>query len=271
MEPDLRCPERRIRLLDDDRRLESFTSLLSHERVPLTSFTLMGEAKRYFDRLQAMAAAATVEFAVHSFSHDTTQPASEDEVRRSWETFGDLWGTEPLGYRTPNCLIDERGIDTLARRGFLYDSSIVPSFRPDGYAYNNLRYARTPFRFASDTASILELPVACLNGVRLPFIFSYVKLFGLGAYRSALSLFDLPEVVVTYFHPYDLYADEIAANIPGWKRYAHQRNGHRGLELLGEVIALLKGRGYEFVLMGDLAKRYIGEPLPIERLSLAVA
>ena len=241
MEPDLRCPDRRIRLLDEDHRFAAFTELLRREGVPLTSFTLMNQARRHFDRLEAMAQLATVEFAVHSYSHDTTNPASSDEVCRSWNAFGELWNSEPLGYRTPNCLIDDRGLDNLARQGFQYDSSIVPSFRPDGYAYNNLRFGRMPFRCTGPSGSILELPVACLGGVRLPFIFSYVKLLGLAAYRAALALFPLPDVVVTYLHPYDLYASEIAANIPGWKRYAHQRNGRRGMPLLAQDHCNAKG------------------------------
>lgn len=269
MEPDLRCPDRRIRLLDEDRRLEALTSLLTRENVPLTSFTLMMDAKRHFERLQTMAANATVEFAVHSYSHDVSNPASEDEVRRSAEAFEDLWNAKPLGYRTPNCLINDRGIDTLARHGFLYDSSIVPSIRSDKYAYNNLRFGRMPFRCTGPGGTILELPVACLGGVRVPFIFSYVKLLGLSAYRAALEVFPLPDVVVTYFHPYDLYAGEIAHNVAGWKRYAHQRNGSRGMELLAEVIALLKERGYEFILMRDLAARFNDQHLPVHPLQLA--
>jgi hypothetical protein len=137
--------------------------------------------------------------------------------------------------------------------GFTYDSSIVPSYRPDAYAYNNLRFGREPFRFVGTNGSIVELPVGCLGGVRLPFVFSYVKLLGLAAYEAATTVFPLPDVLVTYFHPYDLYAADVAGNMHGWKRHAHMRNGRHGYALLRRVVRMLKRKGYRFVLMRDAA------------------
>ncbi len=253
IEPDLRDPSRQIRLLDDDARMQALVDVLTAERVPLTSFTVMVHARRHADRLAALAARVTMEYAVHSFSHDTAQPASETEVRSAKEAYQDLWGAPPLGYRSPNCLIDERGVDTLVRHGFLYDSSIVPSVRADGYAYNNLRFGRDPFLFAGPSGSILELPVACLGGIRLPLIFSYVKLLGLQTYQAALSVFPLPDIVVTYLHPYDLYVEEVVNHVTGWKRLAHRRNSRNALVLLSQLIRTLKGRGYRFALMRDVA------------------
>jgi peptidoglycan/xylan/chitin deacetylase (PgdA/CDA1 family) len=268
MEPDLRDPSRRIRLLEDDARMQALTDLLRRERVPLTVFAVMSEARRYADRLNALAAEATVEFGVHSFSHDVANPASDYEVRRAIETFGEVWNDRPAGYRSPNCLIDEKGIDSLMRGGFVYDSSIVPSLRIDGYGYNNLRFGRDPFRFEGPSGAILELPIACLGGIRLPLIFSYVKLFVLSSYRAALRLFPLPDVVVTYFHPYDLYIEDVAPNIPGWKRVAHRRNGRQALRLLERLIVELKARGYTFALMKDVARDLLDSELQRRRLRL---
>lgn len=262
MEPDLCCAEQRIRLLDTDAYFESFVHVLQQEQIPLTSFTVMSSAARHIDGLNALAAALKIEFAVHSYSHDTSNPASEYEVRSAREAFGEIWNAQPLGYRAPNCLIDRAGVETLAAEGFRYDSSIVPSLRLDGYAYNNLRFDRTPFEFVAPSGTLLELPVACLAGVRLPFIFSYVKLLGLGGYRAALAACPLPETVVMYLHPYDLYAFELATNIPGWKRYAHLRNSRRAFSILQDIITLLKSRGYKFVLMQDLADRASRRSLP---------
>jgi hypothetical protein len=254
MEPDLRCPDARIRLLDDEHRLEALCSLLAGENVPLTSFVVMKHARRYADRLNALARQTAVEFAVHSYSHDQNAPASEDEIKRSWDAFGEVWNAPPQGYRSPNCLIDSAGLRRLAGQGFFYDSSITPSVRWDRYAYNNLHLPTTPFVFNDLAAPLLEIPIACLAGVRAPFVFSYIKLLGLLTYKAASPLLPLPDTVVTYFHPYDLYAADIAGNIPGWKRYAHLRNSGRAMALLAAVVRMLKNRGYEFVLMRDLAQ-----------------
>lgn len=260
LEPDLRAPDGRVRLLEDDRKLEWLLALLKREGVPLTCFTVMSLGERYGERLRALAREADIDFAVHSFSHDRTQPASDYEVDRSWQAFGELFDAPPRGYRSPNCLIDHAGLARLTRRGFRYDSSIVPSVRFDEYGYNNLSYGRAPFRFQFDAGSIVEFPIACLAAIRLPLVFSYAKLFGVATYRLATAVLPLPDVAVTFFHPYDLYAGEIADNIPGWKRYAHLRNADRAPLLLERLIALFKWQGYSFAKMGDLVPEYERDP-----------
>jgi peptidoglycan/xylan/chitin deacetylase (PgdA/CDA1 family) len=267
LEPDLRCPEHRLRLFDDDDRFDGFLAMLAEAAVPLTCFTVMSIAPRYADRLALLRERAPVEFAVHSFSHDPAQPATEDELRRAWDTYTELWNTAPLGYRAPNCLIDDGGIARLIDRGFRYDSSITPSIRLDSYGYNRLGYARTPFLFEDGERRLIELPIACLAGLRLPFVLSYIKLLGFGTYRAASTVCPLPESVVTYFHPYDLYAADIADNIPGWKRRAHLRNAAHAPSLLRQTIGLLQARGYRFVTMSELAQRAArSTTLPIRRL-----
>lgn len=253
MEPDLRCSAGRIRLLEDDKKLNAFCDVMREERVPLTCFTVMKSAPNYLSELNALAQRIRIEFAVHSFSHDQKNPASASEVRLSWEMYCELWNKEPMGYRSPNCLIDSSGLKNLCQQGFKYDSSVVPTVRFDRYGYNNLHLPQQPFSIESSERALVELPVACVRPMRVPVVLSYIKLVGLSAFELAIKAFGLPQIVVVYFHPYDLYAAEIAHNIPGWKRYAHLRNGRNGLALLLRVIRLLKAQGYQFRLMGDLA------------------
>jgi peptidoglycan/xylan/chitin deacetylase (PgdA/CDA1 family) len=255
IEPDLHCPEQRIRLFEDEDRLDALCSLLQRNGVPLTSFVVMKYAANYARSLAAIAKTVELELAVHSFSHNQSTPATTDEVRRGWETYCDIWNQKPSGYRSPNCLIDTQGLRNLADQGYLYDSSVTPTVRFDRYGYNNWHLPTEPFEFQSADRSILEFPIACFGGVRLPLVLSYVKMFGLGAIRAASSILPLPNIVVVYFHPYDLYAAEIAQNIPGWKKYAHLRNGRSGLRLLDGVIGMLKKNGYRFMLMEHLAER----------------
>lgn len=186
LEPDLGCPERRIRLLDEDDKLGALALLLRRENVPLTTFVVMKYARPYGDRLNVLAQTAEIEFAVHSYSHNQSEPASANEIERSWAEYCDVWNYEPRGYRSPNCLIDGGGLQRLATRGYQYDSSVTPSIRFDRYSYNNMHLPRTPFIVEGSGRNILELPIACLSGVPIPFIVSYVKLFGLRAYQLAI-------------------------------------------------------------------------------------
>ena len=254
LEPDLGCPDQRIRLLDEDDKLSALTLLLRRENVPLTTFVVMKYARPYGDRLNVLARTADIEFAVHSYSHNQAEPASADEIKRSWDEFCDVWNCEPRGYRSPNCLIDSDGLQRLAAQGYQYDSSVTPSIRFDRYGYNNMHLPRAPFIVKGTEHDILELPIACLRGVPVPFILSYVKLFGLRAYQLAVPFLPLPDIVTCYFHPYDLYAAEIAPGIKGWKRYAHLRNSGNAVTLLAGMIRMLKKQGFQFILMRDLAE-----------------
>jgi len=263
VEPDLWCPDQRIRLFEDEARLDALCSLLQRRNVPLTCFVVMKHAPRYARSFAALAKAVDVEFAVHSFSHDQRSPATADEVRRAWDTYCELWDREPRGYRAPNCLIDTQGLRNLADQGFLYDSSVTPSIRFDRFGYNNLHLPTTPFLFRSKQGRILEFPVACFGGVRIPFILSHVKLFGLHATRAANKFLSLPNVAVVYFHPYDLYVPEVAKNSHGWKKYAHLRNGRNGLRILDGMITMLEDLGYEFMLMEHAAGELARNDLPL--------
>jgi peptidoglycan/xylan/chitin deacetylase (PgdA/CDA1 family) len=262
VEPDLWCPQERIRLLDDDARLDALCSLLRQANVPLTCFIVMKYAARYAQALASLAKEIKAEFAVHSFSHDRQFPASADEARRSWETYCELWNRAPRGYRSPNCLIDTQGLRNLVGQGFLYDSSVTPSVRFDQFGYNNWHLPTKPFFFRSNDRRILEFPIACFGALRIPLVLSYVKLFGLRTVQAASKFLSLPSVAVVYFHPYDLYVGELANEGRGWKKYAHLRNARNGLRILDGMIAMLKERGYEFMLMEDAAAELMPNDLP---------
>ncbi len=263
VEPDLWCPTQRLRLFEDDARLEALCSLLRRSNVPLTCFVVMKHAARYARPLASVAKAIEAEFAVHSFSHDQRAPATADEARRAWDMYCDIWNREPRGYRSPNCLIDTQGLHNLAEQGFFYDSSVTPSVRFDQFGYNNWHLPTKPFLFGTGERRILEFPIACFGAVRIPFVLSYVKLFGLHAVQAANKFLSLPSVAAVYFHPYDLYVPEIANNGRGWKKYAHLRNGRNGLRILEGMIAMLKERGYEFMLMEHAAAELMRNDLPL--------
>ena len=113
----------------------------------------MAHARRYLDALNALARDVDLEFAIHYIVTIRRIRRPSKEVRRSVEAYGELWNAKPQGYRSPNCLIDDRGI-RLIEAGFVYDSSIVPSMWPDRYSYNNMHFGRMPFRFSEASGSL---------------------------------------------------------------------------------------------------------------------
>jgi peptidoglycan/xylan/chitin deacetylase (PgdA/CDA1 family) len=268
VEPDER-EHAAIRLFDEPQRFGWFRDILRDAGAPLTAFVVMRYADRYAAALARLAAAIPVELAVHSYSHDPARTASADEVRRARDIHAALWGSGPRGYRAPYGLIDVEGIRTLISEGFQYDSSIFPTFRPDEFGYNHLRYPRTPFVFNDGIRELLEVPVAALAGCRLIYSLSFVKLFGHGVYRNLMHVFPLPDVAVIDLHPYDFYADQVAQGFRWWKRAAHLRNATNAPRLFATMIETLLEQGYRFVTVSEVAN-LLSSP-SLMRISVSVA
>jgi hypothetical protein len=158
--------------------------------------------------------------------------------------------------------------------GYDYDSSLYPSasfypLRSGRKGYWNLHFPPHPFRVVRGQESLLELPMACLQLIRLVFSLSYIKLWGLGMYRTLMRFFPLPDIAVLLAHPYDYYIPLFADQIKGWERRALARNGQNAFDLFDRMIKLLKQQGYQFISMGELSRRLRAEPsllqIPVEQ------
>jgi len=249
IEPDLRDPERRIRMFDDQRIMERFLSIIHEHDATLTGFLVTSLLPSYASALKSLEQRIPVEFGVHSHDHDTNAACSKDQVDQSVRTFNEFWGESPAGYRAPNGLMSPEGIRHLMDYKFQYDSSIFPSIRFDEYAYSNLHFPMEPFQFVRGDASLMELPLACLQRIRLVFSLSHVKFLGWNVYRFLMTFFPLPEVVVFNLHPYDFYIPSISNYIHGWKKIAHLRNARDAFDIFHRILYMLKEKGYEFMTM----------------------
>jgi peptidoglycan/xylan/chitin deacetylase (PgdA/CDA1 family) len=249
-----------IQLFDDPGRFVWFRDTLRNAEAPLTAFVVMQHAERHALALAELAESGPLEFAIHSYSHDRNNTASHDEVRRARDVFVKLWGRTPEGYRAPYGLIDGDGLRTLMGEGFIYDSSIFPTLRIDEFGYNHLGYPRAPFIFTDGSRDLVEVPIAALRACRLIYSLSFVKLFGPATFHHLMRVFPLPDVVVVDFHPYDLYIDCIPHTFKPWKRFAHLRNASRAPEILVNMIETLRGQGYRFTSVGEVARRSAVSP-----------
>ena len=260
IEPDLRDPLRRVLLFEDSSLWGRYTAIVRAYDLKVTGFLVTSLIGAYGPALDQLHQLIPMEYALHSHSHRADQPASRDEIETALETFRAFFGTTPLGYRAPFGLIDGAGIRNLISLQLQYDSSTIPTLRPDEYGYSHLRLPNGPFRFVQGDESILELSGSCLPGIRLGFSLSYVKLFGWGLYRALMAAFTLPEIAVLWSHPYDFYVSSIAHHLSGWKKVAHLRNADRAFELFEQIVALLNDQGYEFIYMSELNDHVRGLP-----------
>ncbi len=255
IEPDLKDPNRRLQLFENDALLNKYISLVRKHGIKVTGFTVTSLFEPYGSAIYRFAERIPIEFGVHSHIHDQRKSCTEEEIARAFGSHLAFWGTPPAGYRAPNGLIGKEGIRTLMDYGFRYDASIFPSIRFDEYAYSNLQMPLTPFRFIDGRREITELPFACLRAIRLVFSFSFIKLLSLVLYKLLMIPFPLPQVVVLGAHPYDFYIPLLAPGMKGWKKYAHLRNAASAFDIFEQTIQLLRKMNYEFIFMSELCNQ----------------
>ena len=267
IESDLRDPEGRIRLFDDNRLMECFGKIIHEHGVRMTGFLVTSLIESYGSTLKGLNEQFPIEFGVHSHDHDTDNACSRDQIHQAVDTFRTFWGFSPTGYRAPNGLINPEGIHHLMDYAFQYDSSIFPSIRFDEYGYSNLRFPMDPFLFVHGNQSLMEMPLACLKGLRLVFSLSHVKLLGWTFYRILMMFFPLPKVVILNMHPYDFYIPLISKHIKGWKKIAHMRNANNAFDIFNLILNTLINKGYEFMFMSEL-NHYLREDQTLKKLPL---
>jgi peptidoglycan/xylan/chitin deacetylase (PgdA/CDA1 family) len=174
--------------------LPRFLELLAERGAKATFFLVGRDLERPVARSFCVEAVAQGhELANHTYSHSTgfhalAPAAKEDEIVRAEAAVTDAAGVEPVGFRAPGYYLDGHIVEILARRGYLYDSSILPSFvQPLFKLYIRLRSGEridkqfgtarsslasqgvrrvTPSRSASGW--LYELPVSVLPALRIP-------------------------------------------------------------------------------------------------------
>lgn len=178
-------------------------SFLAERGLRITFFVVGQDAAREENR-EALAslAAAGHEIGNHSFHHDSwlhlySEAEIDEELARAEEAIVQATGRRPLGFRGPGFSLSEATLRVLARRGYRYDASTLPTFLgPLARAYyfrtaglteeerhrrralfgtwsEGLRPIR-PYRWRVGDGKLLEIPVTTLPLFRTPIHLSYV-------------------------------------------------------------------------------------------------
>jgi peptidoglycan/xylan/chitin deacetylase (PgdA/CDA1 family) len=261
VEEDFKDPEGRIRLFEDETILDRYVRIIEENGVKVTAFLVTSLLDRYADQYRLLQDRIPVEFEIHSHVHDVRDPCSRDDIEASVSAFRRFADRDPTGYRAPVGQITREGLDTLLDLGFRYDSSIYPSLRPGRLGHNNLHLPVGPFKITRAAESIIEVPFACLTGVRLDFSLSYVKILGWRTYELLMTLFALPDHVAVLSHPYDHYFHRLPYEITGWEEPLLRRNARSAFELLEKMLQFLRASGYEFEFLSSLCDHLSARPL----------
>jgi polysaccharide deacetylase family protein (PEP-CTERM system associated) len=216
-----------------ERNVDRILELLDEHDTEATFFTLGWIAERYPQLVQRIASEGH-EVASHGYGHerasDLDKPAFRADIERAKGVLEDLTGSEVAGYRAPSFSIGPGNLwalDSLARAGYRYSSSIYP-IRHDHYGMPDAP------RFAHQAAEgLIEIPITTLRLFNRNLPSSGGGYFRLLPY--ALSRWMLRQVnaadreaAVFYFHPWEI--DPGQPRIPGVDRktrFRHYVNIHR--------------------------------------------
>ena len=174
---------------------------LEERNLTITFFVVGQDAalERNHNALTALAAAGH-EIGNHSFSHEPWFHLEhghriEEEIAAAEEHISRIAGKKPVGFRGPGFSFSEATIETLRRRGYLYDASTLPTFVGPlarmyyllnsslrgvdrqqrsslfGSVRDGLRSLR-PYRWKGEEG-LLEIPVTTMPLFRFPIHLSY--------------------------------------------------------------------------------------------------
>jgi len=239
------------------------------------------------EALSALSAAGH-EVGNHSFHHEPwlhlySESETEQEIARGEEAIEAATGQRPHGFRGPGYSISGPTLRILARRGYVYDASTLPTFLgPLARAYyfltsdlkgedrvrrkalfgglrDGLRPVR-PYRWQLEDRQLLEIPVTTMPIVRMPFHFSYLlylSTFSIGLavlyFKTALWMCRVtgtePSLLL---HPLDFLGSADVSELgffPGMKL-----DSSRKLGLLDRLFRELQ-RQHTVVSVGEHARR----------------
>lgn len=229
-------------------RLDSLMDLLAEFKAPLSAF-VVGKSLEQQPGAIARLRERGVEFHLHSYSHNLAEPDSAAEIDAGMRVFEATFGHRPLGYRAPEGRISEGGMQRLAERRFLFDSSVFPS------AWPHPRYLRHPrVAYRAQPSNLLEIPVATAGRARLPVTLSFIKLLGFPLYRRLIRTGRVPDPLVFDLHLHDLFVLPAFDQLPAFLKVAYSHNRREGPALLRATLALLRDSGFSFTTMTTTAQ-----------------
>lgn len=200
------------------------------------------------------------EVACHGLKHAKNEclldkKSQKQRIKEATRIIEERNGSPPKGFRAPCLRANEATLRILEECGYIYDSSIVPTFVP-GY-YGSLISPLKPYHPSLTSAQregsrkLLEIPVSVNPLVPLPLSAAWMRNLGSSWVKFGIRTnFALGNPVVFYVHPRDVVSLPKVDGVP-WHLYRNVNNA--AVRMLEEIILYAKKCRARFVKAIDLA------------------
>jgi len=185
-----------------------------------------------------------------------TRQEQEENIKGATQIIRKTIGHRPVGFRAPCLRANETTLEVLGEYGYVYDSSVVPTFVPGYYSYlfAPLKpYHPSPLFIAKEgSCKLLEIPVSVNPLAPLPLSAAWMRNLGSAWVKLGLKMsFILSRPVVFYVHPRDVISLPKVKGVP-WHLYRNV--GYSSVRMLDEIIGYAKKLGARFMRAVDFAQ-----------------
>lgn len=168
------------------------------------------------------------EIACHSYTHrfwnTLTSEERERELDKFIELYQNIFDKKPFGFRAPSHVIDDAALELLERKGFSYDSSIVPHY-PPFKKYRGYKTKAPLLPYSLKDRKLLEIPNAG-QVLGIPLAGAWIAKLPNLVYK-VLFILRKPQFISLSMHSWDALNSEY-------------------LVKLDKIFRILKNAGYRF-------------------------
>jgi peptidoglycan/xylan/chitin deacetylase (PgdA/CDA1 family) len=225
--------------------MESLEKLMEKHAVTSTIFTTAFWAQHHPDYVRHLS--DKHEIASHTYYHDRFE---KEDLVNSRTVLSAITGKDVVGIRMP--LMQDIDIEHVSAAGYLYDSSLHPTWLPG--RYNNLKSKRTVHK----RGNLWILPASVTPVARIPVFWLAFKNIPFPIYkRMCDSILRKDGYIVLYVHPWE-FTDLSSYKLPA---IIKRKDGAELLHKLDRLFHYFSSQGYTFDSHQNFIKEKISESL----------